>query len=137
MFTGADLPPPPFPVREVFAPLAGQPDVRLLVMDPPSQRSGRAAVLYIHGGGMVAGSAGSSLADKPQTALEHDCVVISVDYRLAPETPFPGPQEDCYAALLWLAAAGVTGGCATGRFCPGAAVTRGQMAAFLHRGFGD
>ena len=36
-----------------------------------------------------------------------------------------------------LAAAGVTGGCATGRFCPGAAVTRGQMAAFLHRGFGD
>lgn len=36
-----------------------------------------------------------------------------------------------------LAAAGVTGGCAAGRFCPGAAVTRGQMAAFLYRGFGD
>ncbi|MGI8657391.1 MAG: S8 family peptidase [Candidatus Limnocylindria bacterium] len=35
-----------------------------------------------------------------------------------------------------LAAAGVTGGCATGRFCPGRTVTRGQMAAFLHRGFG-
>jgi acetyl esterase/lipase len=35
-------------------------------------------------------------------ALEHDCVIVSVDYRLAPETPFPGPQEDNYGALLWL-----------------------------------
>lgn len=40
------------------------------------------------------------------------------------------------AAINALAAAGVTGGCATGRYCPGATVTRGQMAAFLHRGFG-
>lgn len=104
MFTGADLPPPPFPVREAFAPVAGCPDVRMLVMNPPSQAKDRGAVLYIHGGGMVVGSAQSSLADKPQMALEHDCVVISVDYRLAPETPFPGPQEDNYAALLWLVA---------------------------------
>lgn len=102
MFSGADLPPPPFPVREVFAPVAGGPDVRLLVMDPPSERKNRGAILYMHGGGMVVGSADSSLGDKPQLALEHDCVVVSVDYRLAPETPFPGPQEDNYAALLWL-----------------------------------
>jgi triacylglycerol lipase len=104
MFSGADLPPPPFPVREVFAPVAGGPDVRLLVMNPPTQSKSRGAVLYIHGGGMVVGSADSSLTDKPQLALEHDCVVVSVDYRLAPETPFPGPHEDCYGALQWLAA---------------------------------
>ena len=103
MFSGEGLPPPPFPAREAFAPVAGGPDVRLLVMDPPSQARGRGAVLYIHGGGMVVGSADSSLADKSQLALEHDCVVVAVDYRLAPETPFPGPQEDNYAALLWLA----------------------------------
>jgi triacylglycerol lipase len=102
MFSGADLPPPPFPVREAFAPVEGGPDVRLLVIDPPSDAKERGAVLYIHGGGMVVGSADSSLADKPQIALEHDCVVVAVDYRLAPETPFPGPQEDNYGALLWL-----------------------------------
>src|SRR5690606_17371401 len=102
MFTGADLPPPPFPVTEAFAPVQGAPDVRMLVMNPPSQARGRGAIVNIHGGGMVVGSADSSLDTMPRLALEHDCVVVSVDYRLAPETPFPGPQEDNYAALLWL-----------------------------------
>jgi acetyl esterase len=40
----------------------------------------------------------------PPIALAHDAVIVSVDYRLAPETPFPGPQEDCYAGLDWLIA---------------------------------
>ncbi|KRA82740.1 alpha/beta hydrolase [Altererythrobacter sp. Root672] len=103
MFTGAEVPPPPFPVSEAYAPVSGGPDVRLVVMNPPSQAQGRATILHIHGGGMVVGTADRAVADKPALALEHDCVVVSVDYRLAPETPFPGPQEDNYAALLWLA----------------------------------
>lgn len=104
MFTGADLPPPLCPVREVFVAAEHGPEVRLLVVDPPSSAASRPAILYIHGGGMVAGRADSTLDDKPKLALEHGCVVVSVDYRLAPETPFPGPQEDSYAALLWLVA---------------------------------
>jgi triacylglycerol lipase len=102
LFTGEEVPPPPFPVSEAFAPVAGGPDVRLVIMNPPSDKRGRGAVLHIHGGGMVVGTADRAVADKPQLALEHDCVVVSVDYRLAPETPFPGPQEDNYGALLWL-----------------------------------
>jgi acetyl esterase len=102
MFTGAEVPPPPFPVSEAFASLAGGPDVRLVIMNPPSQTANRGAVLHLHGGGMVVGTPDRAVADKPQLALENDCVVVSVDYRLAPETPFPGPQEDNYAALLWL-----------------------------------
>jgi len=103
MFSGEDVPEPPFPVREAFAKVEGGPDVRLLVIDPPSGSTGRGAVLHIHGGGMVVGTADRAVADKPLLAAERDCVVVSVDYRLAPETPFPGPQEDNYGALLWLA----------------------------------
>jgi acetyl esterase len=102
LFSGADLPPPPFPVTETFASLEGEPDVRMLVMNPPSEAKNRAAILHIHGGGMVVGIADLATVNKCPLALEHDCVVVSVDYRLAPETPFPGPQEDNYAALLWL-----------------------------------
>ena len=102
LFTGADLPPPPFPVTEAFAPSEHGPDVRLVVMKPPSQTTGRGAILHVHGGGMVVGVADAATFGKCPLALEHDAVVVSVDYRLAPETPFPGPQEDTYAALLWL-----------------------------------
>jgi acetyl esterase len=103
LFTGELVPPPPFSVSEAFAPVAGGPDVRLVVMNPPSEATSRSAVLHLHGGGMVVGTPDRAVADKPHLALEHDCVVVSVDYRLAPETPFPGPQEDNYAALLWVA----------------------------------
>ena len=104
LFSGADLPPPPFPVTQAFAPNEHGPDVRLVVMNPPSTQAGRAAILHLHGGGMVVGVPDTATVTKCPLALEHDCVVVSVDYRLAPETPFPGPQEDNYAALLWLAA---------------------------------
>ena len=95
--------PLPFPLSDAYAPVPGAPDVRLLVMNPPSDAKGRGAILHIHGGGMVSGTADFAKLTKPQLALQHDCVVVSVDYRLAPEAPFPAPQEDCYAALQWLA----------------------------------
>ncbi len=80
----------------------GAPDVPLYVYNPPSHNRSRGAILHIHGGGMVMGSAEMSKMSMPGMALANDAVAISVDYRLAPETPFPGPQEDCYAGLQWL-----------------------------------
>ena len=106
LFTGELVPPPPFPVTEAFAPAFNAPDVRMVIMNPPSERKDRGAILHLHGGGMVVGTPDRAVADKPHLALEHDCVVVSVDYRLCPETPFPGPQQDNYAALLWLAERG-------------------------------
>jgi acetyl esterase/lipase len=59
-------------------------------------------ILHIHGGGHLFGSPEQSLSLTSATALQHDCVIVSVDYRLAPETVFPGSLEDCYAALVWM-----------------------------------
>jgi len=58
--------------------------------------------LHIHGGGFVMGkSAMMEAAHRPLVA-DLRCCVVSVEYRLAPETPFPGAVEDCYAALRWI-----------------------------------
>jgi acetyl esterase len=76
-------------------------NVRVLVFTPLGERL-RPAILHIHGGGMVIGSAHGFRRGPAAMAIAADAVVVSVDYRLAPETPFPGPQEDCYAALVWL-----------------------------------
>jgi len=103
-FAIENMPPPPFELSEAYAPVPGGPDVKLLIINPPSERTDRPAILHFHGGGMVLGTADMARMSKPQQAQELDVVIVSVDYRLAPETPFPGPQEDNYAALQWLAA---------------------------------
>ena len=83
----------------------GAPDVRLLVYTPPPGKNAattRPAYLHIHGGGYVIGNPEINDGSNRSIAAELDCVVVSVDYRLAPETRFPGAVEDCYAALGWL-----------------------------------
>lgn len=81
----------------------GHADVRVLVYTPGERTSAALpAILHIHGGGFVSGNADMSDSNSRAYAVEMDCVVVSVDYRLAPETAFPGAIEDCYAALLWL-----------------------------------
>lgn len=90
-------------VREQLIPgPAGAPDVRALVYIPPAPSEDRAGFLHIHGGGYILGSPEMSDARNRQLARDLGCVVVSVDYRLAPETAFPGAVEDCYAALRWL-----------------------------------
>lgn len=61
-----------------------------------------AGLLYLHGGGFTVGSLDSEHAVAVAIAREVDVVVVSVDYRLAPEEPFPAAIDDCYAALSWL-----------------------------------
>lgn len=107
---GREMPPLPEPLRAVpceekFIPGApGDPDVRVLLYTPPGEASGpRPAVLEIHGGGYILGSADMSDAANRALALQLGCVVVAVDYRLAPETRWPGSRDDNYAALCWLA----------------------------------
>ncbi|MEE4916549.1 alpha/beta hydrolase [Pseudomonas alliivorans] len=79
--------------------------IRLCVYRPahnlnPSQK--RATLLYIHGGGFVLGR--PEMADDylVDLANELNVLIVAVDYRLAPEHPFPTPLNNCYAALAWI-----------------------------------
>ncbi|MEU0671965.1 alpha/beta hydrolase [Streptomyces sp. NPDC006172] len=79
----------------------GAPEVALLICRPTTVTGPRPVVYYIHGGGMVVGS--HRLGMPLDWAEELGLVVVSVEYRLAPENPHPAPVEDCYAGLLWTA----------------------------------
>jgi acetyl esterase/lipase len=81
----------------------GAPDVPVRLFRPEGGGSGLPGVLDIHGGGFAIGR---PVLDDPVNAeivRQVGAVVASVDYRLAPETPYPGPAEDCFAALRWFA----------------------------------
>jgi acetyl esterase/lipase len=62
----------------------------------------RQALYHIHGGGMVSGDRFTGLTQIIDLLKGIDCVVVSVEHRLAPETRAPGPAEDCYSGLVWL-----------------------------------
>ncbi len=99
----APLPPPAPQLSELRVPgPAGAPKIRLVIVDPQPGGKGRPAYLHIHGGGYVLGVAGNDPAFLQTIAQVCNCVVVSVDYRIAPETPYPGALEDNYAALQWL-----------------------------------
>jgi acetyl esterase len=76
-------------------------DVPVRVYEPDAEGP-HPVLLYFHGGGWVVG--GLDTHDSVCAALTNrvDCLTISVDYRLAPEHPFPAGLEDCYAALEWV-----------------------------------
>lgn len=90
-------------VRERTIPGAkGAPDVHIAVIGVAADAVPSPGVLHIHGGGCVVGSVAENLVALQRLSAAHNCVVVSVDYRLAPETRFPGSLEDNYAALRWL-----------------------------------
>ncbi|MET0285213.1 MAG: alpha/beta hydrolase [Polyangiales bacterium] len=72
---------------------------RVLVFSPPRGPVARGAMLWIHGGGYVMGSPERDFACFRQYAEQLDLVVVAVDYRLAPEHPYPAPLDDCFAAF--------------------------------------
>ena len=95
--------PLPAGVRRVdIAGRHGAPDVPIyLVNEKVPGSPARGAILFIHGGGFVGGTA-RFLGPLIKRAERLDCLLVSVEYRLAPATPFPGALEDNYAALLWM-----------------------------------
>lgn len=77
--------------------------VPVRIYRPEARRGAGPGLLHIHGGGFVIGDLDSELGSCIALCRNLSVTVVSVDYRLAPETPYPGGLEDCYAALKWMA----------------------------------
>jgi acetyl esterase len=88
-------------------------------------------VLYMHGGGWVLGSPDTHDQVTSTMALATGAVVVSVDYRLAPEHKFPAAFNDCYGALSWLAKSGEALGIDTGRLAVAGDSAGANLAAAL------
>ena len=86
---------------------------------------------YIHGGGLVAGDAHNGIEEMLDWAEEFDLSVVSVDYRLAPEHPYPAPVTDCYAGLEWVDAHSADLGSEPGRVIVVGASAGGGLAAAI------
>ncbi|MGQ4596690.1 alpha/beta hydrolase fold domain-containing protein [Nocardia sp. R6R-6] len=95
----------------------------------PSARDDLPVLLYFHGGGFVLGGLDDADGVCRELALRVECVVVSVDYRLAPEAPFPAAVEDGYAALEWVASNGADIGADPGRIAVGGDSAGAQLAA--------
>jgi acetyl esterase/lipase len=73
------------------------------VFTPTDKEASAPAIYFLHGGGMIIGNRFTGIGHVLDWAVDHRAVVVSLEYRLAPEHPAPGPVEDAYAGLLWLA----------------------------------
>lgn len=89
--------PSPMAVESTIPGLAGEIPVRMFVPDEP-----KAMFLHIHGGGWILGRPHMSDLGNEDMAKRHGLAVLSVDYRLAPEHPYPAGPDDCEAAAAWL-----------------------------------
>ncbi|MGW3646175.1 alpha/beta hydrolase [Streptomyces sp. NPDC000878] len=81
------------------------PDISLLICRPtaPATENPLPVIYHVHGGGMVIGNNRVGVDGPLRWGKELGAVVVSVEYRLAPEHPYPAPIDDVYAGLLWTA----------------------------------
>jgi acetyl esterase len=107
----------------------GADPVRVRVYRPSGDAAPRAAIVYVHGGGFIAGDLDSEDVRCVRMANEGGCVVVSVDYRLAPEHRYPAALDDCYAALCWTASSAPALGVDPSRIGVAGASSGGNLAA--------
>ncbi|MCX7644550.1 MAG: alpha/beta hydrolase [Rhodobacteraceae bacterium] len=117
------------------APLRAPPPCPPLVRVVCGAADARRTVLWIHGGGFISGSPRTHRGLAAWLARLSGLAVVLPDYRLAPEHPFPAPQEDCAAAWNALRAQGLAPGeIALGGDSAGGCLALGLMAALGRRG---
>lgn len=91
-------------IRDVEIPTRDGVRITVSVLEHENRTGPSAGLYLIHGGGMVSGDRWMGTELVIDWIVRHGLVVVTVDYRLAPEHPDPTPVEDCYAGLAWMAA---------------------------------
>lgn len=125
---------PDLPVRILDVQISsgeGKREIRCMIVRPAGSVSNAPAILHFHGGGHVLGVPEMNKPQLMRWAHELGCVVVSVDYRLAPESRFPEPMEDAYAALRWMHEQAATLGIDPARIAVSGESAGGAMAACL------
>jgi acetyl esterase len=121
---------PDIRVAQISVPSAAGP-VRCQVFSPPGAAGPRPMMLYLHGGGFTVGQSEDTAYITSRIAAENAMVVVSANYRLAPEWPFPAGLDDCLAVLQFMQQnAGTLGGDAA-RISVGGDSAGGNIAAAL------
>jgi acetyl esterase len=125
---------PPEPMHAVDDHLADGPHGPIPVRAyRPTAGAGVPLVVYFHGGGFVSGSVAAWDGVTRRIAREAGVVVVSVDYRLAPEHRFPVALDDCHAALVWAAAQAESLGADPARVAVAGDSAGGNLAAAVAR----
>ncbi|MEY8016818.1 alpha/beta hydrolase [Mycobacterium servetii] len=110
---------------------AGPVGVRIYWPATETDGGARPVVMFFHGGGFVVGDLDTHDGTARQHAVGADAIVVSVDYRLAPEHPYPAAIEDAWAATLWVAERGSEIGADAGRMAVAGDSAGGNVAAVL------
>ncbi|RHZ56688.1 alpha/beta hydrolase [Aspergillus thermomutatus] len=110
------------------------PNILLRSFIPPGNKpaDGWPAMLYFHGGGWVLGNIDTENPVCTNLCVRGNCVVVTVDYRLAPENPWPAAVHDCWEAILWLISDGASVlPIDTSKMATGGSSAGGNLAAII------
>ncbi|MFJ6678421.1 alpha/beta hydrolase [Microbacterium sp. NPDC091382] len=118
-----------FDDREVETVAADGAGVHLVVLTPADRRGPFPVLLHVHGGGMIVGSAYDVLPDLGIPALELGLAIVSVEYRLAPEHPYPAALDDVFAGWEWIIREGAAYGLDPARIIVQGVSAGGGLAA--------
>lgn len=118
------------PVEQRYIAVPGSPDVLVYIINA---RHGtvRPGIIHMHGGGFVSGWAALKIPELQKLAEDLDCMVVTVEYRLAPETTYKGSIEDNYTSLKWMHANALELGLDPGRIAVMGESAGGGHAALL------
>ncbi len=109
----------------------GAPAVRVTVYTPIEAAKPMPAFVHLHGGAFLMGNPGFAARENTNLAADLGCLIVSVDYRCAPEDPAPAAIEDSYAALAWIHDNAGKLGVDTARVAIGGDSAGGGLAASL------